>query len=158
MRIELTNTFPVPLEEGFDFLREVDHWPEWYSGVIEILEEPVSGSWGNPGDAVLLSYKVLGRHLNARVVMKEMREYDLVRSVVSVSGLPQLHQEYSYTAGGEGSFLLKVVLETEEVTTFLGRAVDRMLLPRIMERDLKQTMVNLQDTFAFGVPAPVWWP
>ena len=158
MRIEQTNTFPVPLREGFDFLREVDHWPYWSSGVTEIREGPVGGSWGKPGDTISFCYEMLGRRLTGRVVMKEMREYDLVRSVVTISQLPEVHQEYCYTAADEGSFLLKVALETEESTNFLGRVVEGILLPRIMERDLKRSMVNLQDIFATGIPAPMWWP
>jgi hypothetical protein len=158
VRIELTKRFPIPLREGFDFLREVGHWPSWYAGITQILEAPPGGSWGEPGDTISFHYKVLGRLLDGKVVMKEMREYELVRSVASIAGLPQVHQEYRYTAADDGSFLLTVVLETEEVSTFLGRVVDRMMLPGIMERDLKRTMENLQDTFAVGVPSPVWWP
>lgn len=158
MRTELAHTFPVSLREGFDYLREVGHWPSWYSGLTEILEAPPGGSWDEPGDTISFHYKVLGRLLDGEVVLKEMREYNLVRSIVSISGLPRVHQEYRYAAADEGSFSLKVVLETEEVRTFLGRVIDRTLLPRIMERDLTRTLENLQDIFVVGVPAPVWWP
>ncbi len=158
VRIELTETFPVPLREGFEFLSQVDHWPNWHSGVTEIREAPKCGVWGKPGDTVLFCAKVLGRSLAGTVVMKEMRKYDLVRSVVTMLGLPEVHQEYRYTAADDDSFLLTVTLETEETTDFFGQVVDRTLLPRIMERDLRRTMVNLQDIFATGIPEPVWWP
>ena len=45
-----------------------------------------------------------------------------------------------------------VVQETEEPTSFFGRVVDRMLIPRALERDLRRTLDNLADMFSMGIP------
>ena len=156
MRIELSNTLPGRLNEGFEYLCEIVHWPNWYSGLTGITGEPHGGRWSDPGDTVSFYYMVLGRPLEGKIVLTEMRRYELVRSVANVSGLPEVHQEYRFAEASEGSFLLTVILETEEQTRFRGQVVDRLLLPHALERDLKRTMENLKDIFAFGLPRPMW--
>jgi len=42
-------------------------------------------------------------------------------------------------------------METEEPTNFFGKTIDRMLLPRILERDLKQSLENLNDIYTVGL-------
>jgi hypothetical protein len=144
------------LNEGFDYLCEIDQWPNWYSGLTGITGEPHSGRWNDPGDTVSFYYKLLGRPLAGKVVLTEMRRYELLRSVANVSGLPEVRQEYRFAEVSEGSFLLTMTLETEEQTRFRGQVVDRLLLPHALERDLKRTMENLEDIFAFGLPRPMW--
>ena len=45
-----------------------------------------------------------------------------------------------------------VVLESEEPESLFGKVVDRMLLPRALERDLRRTLENLEDIFSMGLP------
>ena len=156
MRIEQNSTLPGRLNEGLEYLSEISHWPNWYSGLTAITGEPHAGRWNSPGDTVSFYYKMLGRPLEGNVVLTEMRGYELVRSVANVSGLGEVHQEYRFTEASEDSFLLTVILETEEQTRFRGEVVDRLLLPHALERDLKRTMENLRDIFAFGLPRPMW--
>ena len=156
MRFELSNTLPGQLIEGFDYLCEIHHWPNWYSGLIDITAEPHNGRWSDPGDTVSFWYNVLGRPLAGEVVLTEMRKYELIRSVANLSGLPEVHQEYRFAEASGDSFLLNVILETKEQTSFHDQVVDRLLVPHALERDLKRTMENLQDIFAFGLPKPMW--
>jgi hypothetical protein len=156
MRIELSNTLPGRLNEGLEYLSEISHWPNWYSGLTAITGEPHSGRWNAPGDTVSFYYKVLGRLLEGTVVLTEIRRKELVRSVANVFGLPEVHQEYRFAEASEDSFVLTAILETEEQTRFRGQDVDRLLLPHALERDLKRTMENLTDIFAFGLPRPMW--
>jgi len=55
------------------------------------------------------------------------------------------------TGPGEG-FTTTVVMGTDEPTSFFGKAVDRMLIPRALERDLSRSLDNLTDIFAVGIP------
>ena len=150
MRTELTNTFPAPLKKGFDFLHDFTMWPHWYAGMTAIID-PGTAAWDEPGDAVRFAYKLLGRRLEGVSTLEEMRPMELVRFVASVPGLPEVHQEYHYAPAGDEVFVLKVVMETGEPTSFFGRAIDRMLLPRALQRDLRRSMENLHDIFAAGL-------
>lgn len=157
MRIELTKSFPVPLKQAFDYLHDFTQWPQWYYGMIEIVEEPAGGTWRKPGDTVVFLHKVLGHSLVGSVVIEEMREYELIRSVAKVSGLPEVQQVYRFAEAAEGGVELTVTLVSDEPTSFFGRAVDRLLLPHVMVRDLERTMENLGDIFATHIPDPVFW-
>ncbi len=67
-------------------------------------------------------------------------------------GLPTLHETWQYSPKGENAFEIKVIQETEEATSFFGKAIDRMLLPRVLEKDLVRTLDNLTDIFSVGIP------
>ncbi len=170
LRIELADTFPVPLEEGFNFLSDVDHWPYWHPGMIKILgwrrqtvwsvlrRAPSGGAWLEPGDTVFFTYKVLGHRSTGTAVLKEIRKHEVMRSVVNIDGLPEMRQEFSFSAVGEGSFQLKVVLESDGITDVDGTVADPTLFPHIMSVELEAMMANLEDVFVAGVPQPPWWP
>lgn len=151
VRTELTHTFPVPLKQAFDYLDDFKLWPNWYSGLTEIIE-PDRAAWDKPGDKVRWAYRLLGRRLEGESILEEMKPAELVTFISKVPGLPDVRHEWLYVAAGDKDFVLKVIMETEEPTTFFGKAIDRMVLPRALERDLKQTMENLADIFALGIP------
>ena len=150
MRTELTRTFPVPLKKGFDYIDDFRMWPAWYVGMTEILA-PEEGSWVEPADEVRFAYKLLGRHLECVAILEERKEGDLVRFRTEVPGLPVTHFVYHYAEAGSEAFILNVAMETDEPTSFFGKTIDRMLLPRMIERDLASSMENLHDIFATGV-------
>ncbi len=146
----MTRTFPVPLKRGFDYMDDFRTWPDWYSNMIEILE-PEKGRWQTPGDEVRFAYRLLGRRLEGRAILDEYREAELVRFHTEVPGIPVVHCDYHYSAAGQEAFTLKVGLETEEPTSFFGKAIDRMLLPIALERDLRHSLENLDTIFTAGL-------
>lgn len=146
MRTDMTRTFPVPLKKGFDYIDDFKMWPDWYAGMIEILD-PEKGRWHTPGDEVRFAYRLLGRRLEGKAILDEYRETELVRFHTEVPGIPVVHCEYHYRLAGDEAFVLKVVLETEEPTSFFGKTIDRMLLPIALERDLRNSLENLDAIF-----------
>ena len=150
MRTEMTRTYPVPLKKGFDYIDDFKTWPAWYVGMTDVIE-PETGAWSKAGDTVRFGYKLLGRRLEGVAVLDERLDVELAKFHTEVPGLPVIHFEYYYASEGPEAFMLKVVMETEEPTNFFGKTIDRMLLPRILERDLKQSLENLNDIYTVGL-------
>ena len=151
MRVEMSREFSVPLKQGYDYLMDVKTLPEWRSGLIEVIE-PESASWHMPGDRMRLAYRVLGRRVETECTLGENKETELVRFSTRTPGLPSVHESWHYTPKGQDAFEVKVIQETEEAESFFGKAIDRMLLPRVIEKDLARTLDNLEDMFSMGVP------
>lgn len=151
MRTEMSRQFPVPLKQAYDYLIDPKKIPEWRVGVIEMIE-PESALWQTAGDRIKLAYRLLGRRVESECVLDEVKEHELVRLTAHTPGVPTLHETWLYSPIGEEALALKVVQETEEATTFLGKTIDRMVLPRILEKDLKRTLDNLEDIFTYGLP------
>jgi hypothetical protein len=151
MRTELTYTYPVALKNGFDYLDDFRMWPDWYVGMLGIID-PETCAWAEPGDKVRFAYKLLGRRIEGTTILESWHEAELIAYHTEVPGLPVVHFEYHYSTTEPETFTLRVVMETEEPTSFFGRTIDRMLLPRVLERDLRHSMENLADIFAIGLP------
>ncbi len=151
MRIELMRTYPVPRKKAFDYLDDFTTWPTWYAGMLEILE-PDKAAWNEAGDKVRFAYKLLGRRLEGECTLEEVREAELVKFTAKVPAVGDVHQEWFYRDAGEGAFTLRVILETEEPTSFFGKVIDKMVIPRVVERDLRSTLDSLEETFAIGIP------
>lgn len=146
MRTEVTRTFPVTLRKGFAYIDDFTSWPAWYSGMIEILE-PGRGAWRRAGDRVRFAYKLLGRRVEGASVLEAREEG--ARSVfrTEVPGLPTFHFEYHFAAAGPEAFQLKVVMRTDEPAGLLGKVLDRAVLPRVVEADLRKSLENLEQVF-----------
>lgn len=104
-----------------------------------------------PGDEVRFGYKLLGRRLEGVAVLEEHKDAELTRFHTEVPGLPVMHFAYHYAEVDPEVFDLRVAMETEEPTSFFGRSIDRMLLPRVIERDLTGSLENLEDIFSAGL-------
>lgn len=146
MRTDMTRTFPVPLKKGFDYATDFRTWPDWYVGMAEILD-PDDATWIEPGDELRFAYKLLGRRLEGTAILDEMRDAELVKFHSEVPGLPVVYFEYRYREAGDQAFVLTAIMETEEPTSFFGKAIDRMVLPVALERDLRHSLENLDTIF-----------
>ena len=150
MKTELTREFAIPMKVAYDYVNSFRSWPAWYAGMLEILD-PGKGEWKVKGDRVRFAYRLLGRRVEGVAILEEKRENELTAFHTEVSGLPNVRFEYHYESKAPSAFQLRVVLQTEEPTSLFGKAIDRMVLPRVLERDLRQSLDNLQDIFGSGL-------
>ncbi len=152
MRTEIAKSFPVPLKKGFDYIDDFKMWPDWYVGLTEILE-PAMGQWIFPGDSVKFSYRLLGRRVEGIATLDEKIDGEFVKFHTDVPGLPRVHQEWHYATAGSESFIAKVVLETREddPTSLFGKVIDKTMLPRVLDRDLRGSLDNLEEIFVAGL-------
>lgn len=151
MRVDLTKTFPVPRKKAFDYLDDFRTWPSWYAGMLEIIE-PDKALWSSPGDKVRFAYKLLGRRLEGECTLEEVREAEFVKFTATIPTVGDVHQEWYYSDAGDAAFSLRVIMETTEPTSFFGKVIDKMVIPRVLERDLRNTLDALEETFAVGIP------
>lgn len=149
---QMTSTaeFPVERTAAFEFLTDPTNWPLFYSGLTGLVgDEPQS--LARKGDEVRFRYSVLGRSLEATAVAEEVVPGERLRHTVSVAGLPDVHQEWVYT-DEPGGFALQVTMNTGPTDSFFGRAIDRFLVPRVLQRDLEKTLENMEQMFSVGIP------
>lgn len=151
MRVEIMRTFPVPRKKAFDYLDDFHTWPMWYSGILEIID-PEKAAWEKKGDKVRFAYKLLGRRVEGESTLEEVKEAEYVKMTSSVPTVGDIHQEWTYADAGDGAFSLKVIMETDEPTKFFGKLIDKMVIPKFLEKDLLTTFEHLEETFAVGVP------
>ena len=150
MHAELTYTYPVPARKGFGYVDDFHTWPSWYVGMCEILD-PEDAHWHEPGDEVRFAYTLLGRRVEGVAVLEERREPELARFRTEVPGLPVFHFTYEYIPKDRDVFELDVTMDSEEPTSFFGKTIERTLLPRTIERDIKRSLENLEDIFSAGL-------
>jgi hypothetical protein len=108
--------------------------------------------WAEPGDRARFTYRLLGRKLEGECVIDEREAPTLISYTAKIPGLPDVHHTWRHVEAQGPLVTTTVVQETEEPTHFFGKVVDRMLIPRALERDLRRTLDNLEDIFSMGVP------
>lgn len=147
MHTEQTRIFNIELKKGFDYIDDFKTWPSWYSGMTHIID-PETGMWDAPGDRVRFGYKLLGRKLEGVAILEELQEAKLASFRTEVPGLPVIHFAYHYKEMEPDAFEVRVEMDTEEPTSFFGKSIDRLLLPKLIERDLARSLENLDEIFS----------
>ncbi len=148
--VELTRTFPVELKKAWDYMNDPHHWADWFVNMLSV--ETPDARWAEPGDRVRFTYRLLGRKLEGECTIDEREVPTLISYTAKIPGLPDVHHTWRHVEGEGPSVATTVVQETDEPTSFFGKVVDRMLIPRALERDLRRTIDNLEDMFSMGVP------
>jgi hypothetical protein len=146
-RVELTRTFPVELKPAWDYMNDPNHWTDWFANLLTVEED---AKWAEPGDSVRFTYRLLGRTVEGTCTMTERDVPVLVAYTATIAGLPDVHHTWRHVDGTPVT--TTVVLETEEPTSFFGKVVDRMLIPRALERDLRRSLESLEELFSMGIP------
>jgi hypothetical protein len=149
-RVELTRTFPVELKPAWDYLNDPHHWTDWFVNMLSVQDPDVR--WAEPGDSARFTYRLLGHMLEGECTIDERDAPTFISYTARIPGLPDVHHTWRHSEARGPLVTTTVVQETEEPTSFLGKVVDRMLIPRALERDLRRTLDNLDDMFSMGIP------
>jgi uncharacterized protein YndB with AHSA1/START domain len=151
MRTEAVQRIPLPREEVYNYLVDPETWAYWMAGILDVTD-PDLVEWTQPGDKVHLGYRLLGRRIETEVELDEIQPAQYVKSHATTP-VGNVNQQWFYSDAGENSTTLRVVYETDEPTSFFGSIIDRTVIPQAIERDLKNTMANLEQIFAMGSPS-----
>jgi uncharacterized protein YndB with AHSA1/START domain len=138
VRIESTQRYGVPVEQGFAFITNPVNWPSFWPGFVRL--EPGS-SWGAPGDNARLVTRILGRERTLTMTVTEFEPNRLVKYTSTQPGLPDAEHERHFEHDGDG-FVYRLVVEYEPRGGLAGLA-DRVLLPRGIKRAFDQTFAAL---------------
>ena len=150
MRIELSREFHLPLKVAWDYLHEPRTFPEWRAGMLEVLE-PDKARWTEVGDRFRFAYRLLGRRVEGESILDELKPGEVSRFTAKVPGLAAMHETWRYTPLGEEAFRIDIVQETDEAASFFGKTIDKMVLPRVVHRDLERSLDTLTEIFAAGL-------
>ena len=143
MRLELTQRFPVPLHDGFDYIVDPGNWPAYWPDLIRV--QPGS-RWQAPGDRARVVMRLLGRPVELEMTLRAFDPYRLVEYDSVQRGLPDVRHERGFAAAGDG-FEYRLAVEFEPRAGLRG-AFDRRLVRRGVERALRRTLANLETQFS----------
>ena len=145
VRIEVETRFDVSLEEGFDYITDMDHWPEYWPGLVRI--EPDS-RWREPGDQARLVLRLLGRPVELEMTLGQFVPYRLVEYTSVQRGLPDAHHERHFEEA-DGGLGYRIVVSYEPRPGWRG-VLDRVVVRRAIERAMRETLGNLERRFGEG--------
>jgi hypothetical protein len=144
-RLEVTRDLPVALREGFDYITNIENWPEYWPKLIEIPEREFV-RWREPGDCAAVVMDVRRRPTELRMTLEELVPFDRVVYRSSQEGLPDFHHERLFRDSG-GRLRYTVVIAYEPRSGLKG-LFDRLVLPRFVRASLVETMANLERVLA----------
>ncbi|MBA3584257.1 MAG: SRPBCC family protein [Gemmatimonadetes bacterium] len=144
IRVERSQSFPLPVEEGFAYITDTENWHEYWPDFVR-LETPGGSSWGAPGDSVTVVVELLGRQTKLMLKLEEFERDALVRYTSYQRGLPSARHERRFRGTATG-FDYTVTVSFEPRTGLRG-IFDRLLLARAISRALQKTIDNLEARF-----------
>jgi hypothetical protein len=144
--VEMTREFPMDRKLMFDHLTDPTTWPTYYNNIIEV--KPFD-RFTEVGDQLTARYRLLGRAVDLDVELLELNPPDRIRLLAKAPGLPPLEQDWIYE-DADGGTRIHARVETPEVDSWLGRALDRYVVPRQLERDLARSLDNIAELVAVG--------
>jgi hypothetical protein len=147
-----SHQYAIERKQLFDHATDPDNWPSYYNGMLEVL---TFDRFEEPGDTVTARYRILGRITSVEATLLERRRPERIRLRADATGLPSVEHTWTYE-DADGGTLVTVTMQTPEVDSWLGRTLDRLVLPRQLERDLHRSLDNLEDlvTYEFRAPSP----
>jgi uncharacterized protein YndB with AHSA1/START domain len=144
-RIEVKTRFDVSLEDGFDYITNMDNWPRYWPGLVRI--EPDS-RWREPGDRARLVLRLLGREVELEMTLRRFVPYRLVEYTSVQRGLPDAHHERHFEEA-DGGLDYRIVVSYEPRAGWRG-VLDRVVVQRAIERAMRETIANLERSFSDG--------
>jgi uncharacterized protein YndB with AHSA1/START domain len=141
-RIEVETRFDVSLEEGFDYITNMDNWPHYWPGLVRV--EPNS-RWHEPGDQARLVLRLLRRPVELEMTLRRFVPYRLVEYTSVQRGLPDAHHERHFEEA-DGGLGYRIVVSYEPRPGWRG-VLDRAVVRRAIERAMRETLGNLERRF-----------
>lgn len=142
--------YAVDRAAAFAYLTDPKAWPDFYSGVVSV-DDPETATFANPGDTVGITYSLLGRRLHGSTTVEEIEPGSRIRHTSKVQGIPEVTETWEYR-DADGGLELEVTLTTEEATSFLGKTIDRVVIPRTLQHDVERTLDRIDEIFSVGIP------
>jgi hypothetical protein len=142
--VEVTHRFAVGIGDGFDYITNIDNWPEYWPGLVRV--EPGS-RWRAPGDQARLALRLLGRETEMTMVVSRIEPYRLIEYVSDQSGLPGARHERHFAEDGDHGLAFRAVVEYVPRSGPRG-LFDRVVFRRALERAIRTTFANLDARFA----------
>jgi uncharacterized protein YndB with AHSA1/START domain len=139
MRVEVEHRFDVPLRDGYDYITDLENWPEYWPGLISVA---AGSRWSEPGDDARVVIRLLGRAVELEMSLLRIEPYRLIEYSSVQRGLPDARHERHFIED-EGGFAYRIVVEINPRPGLRG-LFDRIFVRRAVERTATQTIANLE--------------
>lgn len=147
MRVELTRRVESPRDEVFGLVTDTARWPVFYNNVVSVDED---AGFDLPGDRMGFEYRILGRIVSAEARIVAAQRPELLELEVDVPDAVTSRHHWHFEPD-DADTLVSVRLEVDEVTEWFGQAVDRFVIARSLQADLRRTLDNLADLVTSGL-------
>jgi len=142
VHLELAQRFSVQPEDGFAYITDPSHWPEFWPRLVRIV---AAGRWREPDDHATLILRLAGREVELQMTLVRFEPPRLVEYTSTQRGLPAArHWRHFEQVGDELHYRIAV-----EYTPRAGwrRAFDQVVVRRAIMRSLRETLANLDRRF-----------
>lgn len=144
--VEMSREYPVDTAELYEFCTDVRNWPSCYDNMIDAT----GGKVQERGDTATSSYRLLGRTIEVNVEAAEATPGERIVLIAHTAHLPDVEHDWRYTPTADGT-RVDVRLHVPEVESWLGRTLDRLVIPRQLEKDLARSLDNLEALAQAGL-------
>ena len=138
-RVEAEHRYDLSVERGFAYITDTANWSRFWPGYVRLEE---GSSWGATGDTARLATRLLGRERELTMTITAFEPNRLVTYTSTQPGLPDAHHERHFEPDGE-AFVYRLVVEYEP-RGGAGGVLDRVLLPRAIQRAFRSTFEALE--------------
>jgi len=149
MRFEMTRTFPIARQRGWDYVEDFHTWHEWMN--VEVID-PEKSARDKPGDTVRVASVWMGLRSPGSLILEEKVAPELSRTLFRWRGWPDIHVEQHYAEAGPGAFTLRLVAYVDERAGVLGKFVAWLMtnVPLMMQREVRSDFDRLDMLFRKG--------
>jgi hypothetical protein len=141
--VAISTRFAFPLRPGYDYISDIDRWPEYWPNLIRIAP---GSRWSQPGDRADVTLRLLGRPTQLELTLARIEPYRLIEYTSVQRGLPAARHERHFAEDGTG-FAYRIVVAFQPRGAF-----DRRVVRRAVERAARRTVDNLERRFALLTP------
>ena len=136
--IHKSTTVATPADKGFEIVDDPANFPKYVPNVHEVVD--IRRSAGRIGDSFRVIYKVLGVTFDEKFTVTEYERPNRIKSTFS-GGMTGTFA-WTFEPLGEGS-KINVDIDYQLAGGPLGKAVDSLMLQRVNEKTIEDTLQNL---------------
>ena len=130
-----------PIEKVYKFATNPTKWYQWYFGLSE--PENLVGN-GEAGTKMDIKYTILGIHLPVKCeVIENTEKGDCYVWKGKILGAIESNQTWTYVPD-ENSTEVMIDMEYEVSESVLGKLADALIVEKIQENAMEQTLKNLK--------------
>lgn len=144
--VEMSREYPVATAELYEFCTDASNWPSYYNNMIDAK----GGKIQERGDTATCTYRLLGRAIEVEIEAVEATPGERIVLIGRTAHLPDTEHDWRYAPATDGT-RVDVRLHVPEVESWLGRTLDRLIIPRQLEKDLARSLDNLETLVQAGL-------
>lgn len=137
---KMTMHLEAPIERVFDLYIDVNRWPEWMPGLLEIKE--VTGPLDTAGSKVREISRWLGRTMDSWDEVAEAERPHLIKLTSQGEGA-HTSMTLRLTPAGQGTDA-EVTFDLEMPAGFFGQIADRLFVEKAAERTGRHALENFK--------------